>query len=160
VARASVLRNIDDQGYEWRVVLAMGSAYVFQSALRPNARANQLHSFFVSSYNLFAINAILPALQYLYFSNNDSSYISVSVLTLNGLVVGQLLFGFLADKYGRRTFLGAFLILVIFSAIGVAQTSDGHDQSMSFLSWILFWRFVTGVGIGAAFPLSAVITAE
>ena len=31
---------------------------------------------------------------------------------------------------------------------------------MDILGWIMFWRFFVGLGIGAEYPLSAVITAE
>jgi MFS transporter, PHS family, inorganic phosphate transporter len=80
-------------------------------------------------------------------------------VTLAGSLVGQLLFGFLADKYGRRKLYGLELIVVIVATLGVAQSSSGYN-SMDILGWILFYRFLTGIGIGAEYPLSAVITAE
>jgi PHS family inorganic phosphate transporter-like MFS transporter len=77
-------------------------------------------------------------------------------------VVGQLLFGYLADRYGRTRLYGIELVLVIVSTIGVATSSYGYGN-MSFLAlftWVsirtktgLFqsadsiqWRFVMGVG--------------
>jgi PHS family inorganic phosphate transporter-like MFS transporter len=55
---------------------------------------------------------------------------------------------------------GFELIVVIFGTLGVAQSSAGYNNSMSILSWMMFWRFFVGLGIGAEYPLSAVITAE
>lgn len=53
-------------------------------------------------------------------------------------MVGQFLFGFLADYYGRTRLYGIELILVIISTIGVATSSYGY-QDLSFLalfSWV------------------------
>lgn len=74
-------------------------------------------------------------------------------------MVGQLLFGVLADKFGRTRLYGVELVIVIFSTLGVASASEGVN-SMNFLAWLLVWRFMMGVGIGAEYPLSAVITTE
>ena len=48
-------------------------------------------------------------------------------------VVGQLLFGYLADRYGRTRLYGIELVLVIVSTIGVATTSNGYGD-ISFLA--------------------------
>jgi MFS family permease len=48
-------------------------------------------------------------------------------------VFGQLLFGYLADKYGRTRLYGIELVLVIVSTIGVATTSNGYGD-ISFLA--------------------------
>lgn len=45
------------------------------------------------------------------------------------------------------------------STIGVATTSHGYND-LSFLALFTWWRFVMGLGIGAEYPLSAVITSE
>jgi PHS family inorganic phosphate transporter-like MFS transporter len=71
-----------------------------------------------------------------------------------------LIFGFLADRYGRRKLYGLELIVVIFGTLGLVQSSAGYNGSMSVLGWLMFWRFFVGLGIGAEYPLSAVITAE
>jgi PHS family inorganic phosphate transporter-like MFS transporter len=55
-------------------------------------------------------------------------------------VFGQLLFGYLADRYGRTRLYGIELVLVIVSTIGVATTSNGYGD-ISFLAlftWVSF----------------------
>jgi PHS family inorganic phosphate transporter-like MFS transporter len=79
---------------------------------------------------------------------------------LAGSLLGQLIFGFLADKFGRRKLYGLELIVVIFGTLGLVQSSAGYHGSMKILGWLMFWRFFVGLGIGAEYPLSAVITAE
>ena len=71
-----------------------------------------------------------------------------------------MIFGILADVYGRRRLYGLELAVVIFGTLGMAQASTGLNQSMNIMGWIIFWRFFMGLGIGAGYPLSAVITAE
>ena len=81
-------------------------------------------------------------------------------MTLTGSILGQLLFGYLADKYGRTTLYGFELLIVVISTIGVAQSSPGIGGSMSITASLMAWRGLMGIGIGAEYPLSATITAE
>lgn len=146
-----ITRAIDRNGWDWQIWAVASSG------------------FFTDSYNLFATNVILPSLAFVYWpnvpNNNYESYLNIA--TLAGSLVGQLLFGFLADRYGRRKLYGLELMVVIVATIGVAQSSKGiytaqdpDNSSMSVLGWLMFWRILVGVGIGAEYPLSAVITAE
>jgi PHS family inorganic phosphate transporter-like MFS transporter len=146
--RIQITRAIDRNGFDWQVWAVAASG------------------FFTDSYNLFATNVILPSLAFVYWTdvpeNNYESYINIA--TLVGSLIGQVLFGFLADRYGRRKLYGLELIVVIVATIGVAQSSSGYvannEASMNILGWIMFWRILVGVGIGAEYPLSATITAE
>jgi PHS family inorganic phosphate transporter-like MFS transporter len=117
--------------------------------------------FFTDSYNLFSTNVILPSLAFVYWTEDVSTWREtvINAMTLLGSIVGMILFGYLADKYGRTRLYGVELVIVIFSTIGVASCSTGF-KDMNVLGWISVWRFVMGVGIGAEYPLSAVITAE
>ena len=134
---------------------------------------------------MFASNIILPCLAFVYWGSEHEANIEITTnaLTLAGSTIGQLIFGFLADKYGRQQLYGVELMIVIMSTIGLAQSSVGwmnHSQdktSMQAHSWIMVWKFVMGIGIGrclyaqtltcsqltfpgAEYPLSACITAE
>ena len=81
----------------------------------------------------------------------------INFMTLAGSMVGQVFFDWLGDRFRRTRLYGIELAIVIFSTIGVASVSTGHLNNMSVLGWLLVWRFVMGVGIGAGRPLSAVI---
>ncbi|KAF2468446.1 phosphate transporter [Lindgomyces ingoldianus] len=123
--------------------------------------------FFTDSYNLFATNVILPSLAFVYWPNERSTWreLLVNSMTLAGSIVGQVFFGWLGDRFGRTRLYGIELAIVIFSTIGVASVSSGYLENMSILGWLSIWRFVMGVllprvGIGAEYPLSAVITTE
>lgn len=86
--------------------------------------------------------------------------LALNVSTLLGSMIGQVLFGILADIYGRRKVYGFELVVTIFASLGFAAASPGVNGSMSLIGWLIFWRIIMGAGIGADYPLSAVITAE
>ncbi|RMJ12549.1 hypothetical protein BHE90_009864 [Fusarium euwallaceae] len=116
--------------------------------------------FLTDSYNLFSTNVILASIAFVYWPNGPEwSGLLINFFTLLGSVIGQLLFGYLADRYGRTRLYGIELVLVIVSTIGVATSSHGYND-LSFLGLFIWWRFVMGIGIGAEYPLSAVITSE
>ena len=146
--RTQITRAIDRNGFDWQVWAVASSG------------------FFTDSYNLFATNVILPSLAFVYWPNVKTSSFetTINIVTLLGSMLGQLTFGYLADRYGRRKLYGLELIVVIVATIGVAQASNGIQgptgPSMEIFGWIIFWRLLVGVGIGAEYPLSAVITAE
>ncbi|KAK0270737.1 hypothetical protein LTR35_014019 [Friedmanniomyces endolithicus] len=134
----------------------------------PNNYIEQAASgFLTDSYNLFASNVILPCLTFVYWNEcGHTKETWINIATLLGSAVGQLLFGYLADRYGRKSLYGVELWIVIFSTLLIAQTSAGYgapnsgETSMSLYGMLLAWRFFMGVGIGAEYPLSACITAE
>ncbi|TQV95934.1 phosphate transporter [Cordyceps javanica] len=116
--------------------------------------------FLTDSYNLFSTNVILASIAFVYYPHGrEWPGLLINLFTLLGSVIGQLSFGFLADYYGRTRLYGIELVLVIVSTIGVATSSHGYND-MSFLGLFIWWRFVMGIGIGAEYPLSAVITSE
>src|SRR5438477_7781012 len=64
----------------------------------------------------------------------------INLITLAGSAVGMLLFGFLADKLGRKKLYGVELVIVIFGTLGVVQCSAGYNQqSMDIEGWMMFW---------------------
>ena len=58
--------------------------------------------FFTDSYNLFATNVILPSIAFLYWPDaeyrDQSSETLINCATLGGSLIGQLVFGYLADR--------------------------------------------------------------
>lgn len=134
--------------------------------------------FFTDSYILFASNVILPMLGYVYW--NDSTQptheTAINSATLAGCMLGMVIFGIAGDRYGRRKMYGIELLLLILGTIGVVMSSPGYSPvnnavsakevdwgtygSINILSLLLFFRFVSGCGIGGDYPLSAVIVSE
>ncbi|KAM0459667.1 hypothetical protein ACHAPV_005381 [Trichoderma viride] len=116
--------------------------------------------FLTDSYNLFSTNVILASVGFVYWPHGGEwTSLLINFFTLFGSIVGQVLFGYLADRFGRTRLYGIELVLVIVSTIGVATSSHGYGD-ISFLGLFIWWRFVMGIGIGAEYPLSAVITSE
>lgn len=69
-------------------------------------------------------------------------------------VLGQLLFGFLADWYGRTRLYGIELVLVIVSTIGIATTSNGYGD-MSFLPLFIWVCLLPGRSSSSSTSLTA-----
>ncbi|KAJ2892342.1 uncharacterized protein MKZ38_009951 [Zalerion maritima] len=133
--------------------------------------------FFIDSYDIFSINLILiflglvfyqgspddPATHaYGYGGNHGHLPISVSqaikTSTSAGIIIGQILFGWLADVFGRRRMYGVELGIIVVSTLCCALVSP--SPSVSFVGLMVFWRVMMGAGIGGDYPLSSVITSE
>ena len=78
--------------------------------------------------------------------------------TSAGIIIGQLLFGWLADNIGRRRMYGVELVIIILSTLSCALASP--SPAISSTGILVFWRVVMGIGIGGDYPLSSVITSE
>ncbi|KAF9766687.1 hypothetical protein IL306_000874 [Fusarium sp. DS 682] len=125
--------------------------------------------FLASSYSLFSVDILSIALFYVFPPcsrlGQDPGLI-IDELTLTGTILGMLLMGHLADRSGRKKWYGAELTILIVATIGMVQASEGYTavempkSSMNIYSWIAWWRFLLGFGIGAEYPLSSIITAE
>lgn len=87
-------------------------------------------------------------------STQTAIKVSVSI----GAVIGQIVFGHLADRIGRRKMYGIELIIMVLAT--TAQAIVGRSGAISVTGIIIFWRILLGIGIGGDYALSAVITAE
>ena len=98
-------------------------------------------------YDLFLMTYIGPGLvRSGLFSGASVSFFGLTGLasfvsaTFAGLFIGTLVFGFAADKFGRRTiFTYSLLWYTVGSIVMAFQTTT---------SAILIWRLITGIGIG------------
>jgi MFS transporter, PHS family, inorganic phosphate transporter len=101
-------------------------------------------------------------LGYVYWNSDVHSdhETAINSATLAGCIVGQIIFGALADHWGRRKMCGFEFIILAVGTFGFVMASTGYNGSMNIVSWLIFWRFISGIGIGADYPLSAVITSE
>jgi PHS family inorganic phosphate transporter-like MFS transporter len=125
--------------------------------------------FLTDSYILFVTNTVIPSIMYVYMHDKPHEAATfelwMNLSSLIGSIVGQIVFGILADIYGRTSLYGWELVIVIFATFNFAFTSEGIVPAVGVASLDLriafyCWRFLTGCGIGAEYPLSAVLTAE
>ncbi|KAF2758084.1 MFS general substrate transporter [Pseudovirgaria hyperparasitica] len=144
--REWTLETIDSSGYQWWVVVVAGIGFL------------------TDSYDIFALNVVTPMLGFVYWPEAGvmppGYKTGMMCATLAGTMVGQIAFGVAADFLGRRKMYGLELIIVIVATILLAMSSRGAANSMAIEGWLLTWRFLMGLGIGADYPLSATITSE
>lgn len=97
-----------------------------------------------------------------YWENNlpENYGLGLNLALLLGSMLGQVSFGYLADRFGRRKVYGFELLLMIVASVGLSTTATGAFGSMSLIILLIFWRLIMGIGLGADYPLSAVVTAE
>lgn len=117
--------------------------------------------FFTDAYDIFAINMVTVMLGIVYFPKGaitQHADTAIKVATSCGTVAGQLGFGWLADVIGRKKIYGLELIIIIFTTM--AQALSSNSPSISITGILVFWRVLMGIGIGGDYPLSSVITSE
>ncbi|KAI1199034.1 major facilitator superfamily domain-containing protein [Nemania serpens] len=120
--------------------------------------------FFTDSYDIFVVSLLNVMLGIVYYQGESKGKLptnsdnAIKLATSAGTVIGQLGFGYLADRLGRKKMYGLELIVIIFATIGQALASG--SPSVNIVGLIIFWRVLLGVGIGGDYPLSSIITSE
>lgn len=130
--------------------------------------------FFIDSYQIFAINLITIFLGLVYwqgspensqngFGGNDGHLPTtvnqvLKASTSAGIVIGQILFGWLADYLGRRKMYGVELGIILVATLNFALANP--SQAVNSTALLTFHRVIMGIGIGGDYPLSSVITSE
>ncbi|QSZ32221.1 hypothetical protein DSL72_001794 [Monilinia vaccinii-corymbosi] len=125
--------------------------------------------FFTDSYDIFATNLITSMLGVAFWQGPPSTggnygalptsiNTAIKAATTGGAVIGQVVFGWLADLIGRRKMYGVELAIIILATL--AQTLTASSPAVSMTGVFIFWRAVMGIGIGGDYPLSAVINSE
>lgn len=118
--------------------------------------------FLLDSYDIFAINFIVIFLGLVFWqgspeSSRDGFGGNYGVLpgpasqalkasTSAGVLIGQVLFGWLADYLGRRKMYGVELGIILLGTLNCALCSP--SQSMSSTALLVFHRVIMGIGIG------------
>ena len=120
---------------------------------------------FTDSYDLFCIPPIMRLIGRVYYENESKDYkippaivATMVAIALVGTAIGQLVFGSLGDRIGRRRVYGLALIIMVLSSIGCGF-SICTTRSCVLVS-LGFFRFILGIGIGGDYPLSATIMSE
>src|SRR5579871_3154066 len=120
--------------------------------------------FFTDAYDLFAIGLVINMLGVVYWLKDNGGVVpsgsatALKSVQAGGNVIGQVLFGILADVVGRKRMYGLELIIIIFATLAQALSSD--SPAMSITGVLVFWRVIMGIGIGGDYPLSSIITSE
>jgi PHS family inorganic phosphate transporter-like MFS transporter len=79
-----------------------------------------------------------------------SSDTAIKVATSAGTVVGQIVFGYLADVLGRKRMYGIELLIIISATLG--QSLSAPSTAVSLVGVIVFWRVIMGIGVGGSAP--------
>ena len=123
--------------------------------------------FFTDAYDLFCISLVTKLLGGIYYTVPGSLKPgtlppnvanAVNGVAFCGTLAGQLFFGWLGDKLGRKRVYGITLILMVVCALA-SGLSFGHSAK-GVMATLCFFRFWLGFGIGGDYPLSATIMSE
>lgn len=118
---------------------------------------------FMDAYDYFVINPISTMLQYELFAGDSlppklEGFLKSGALI--GSAIGQLLFGYLGDAFGRKAIYGKELLTVIFGTILCLSTPTGVLSPSNSLIYLASFRIIVGIGIGGDIPMSSSITAD
>ncbi|CAN6305016.1 unnamed protein product [Urochloa humidicola] len=123
--------------------------------------------FFTDAYDLFCISLVTKLLGRIYYTDltkpdpgslPPNVAAAVNGVAFCGTLAGQLFFGWLGDKLGRKSVYGMTLMLMVLCSIA-SGLSFGHTP-VGVMATLCFFRFWLGFGIGGDYPLSATIMSE
>ena len=107
--------------------------------------------FFTDAYDLFVIGVVSTILRNTWhISTLDISWLSSTALLSAAL--GAIIFGRIADRFGRKFVYGYELLVLAAGAIASAFAQN--------VIWLLVFRFILGLGIGGDYPVSATLISE
>ena len=108
----------------------------------------------LSAFGPFVMDMYLPTLPAMsdFFQTTSSKVQLGLTASMVGLAIGQLVFGPLSDKYGRRSPLLAAMGLFLISTVGCIFSRD--------ISQFVLWRFVQGVAGAGGVVISRSIAAD
>ncbi|KAJ4952693.1 hypothetical protein NE237_029525 [Protea cynaroides] len=145
----NVLDTVKTQWYHFRAIIVAGMG------------------FFTDAYDLFYISLVTKLLGRIYYHVEGSSKpgtlppnvaSTVNGVALCGTLAGQLFFGWLGDKLGRKRVYGVTLMLMCFASIACGLSFGSNPKAV--MITLCFFRFWLGFGIGGDYPLSATIMSE
>lgn len=83
---------------------------------------------------------------------------AINGVAFSGALAGQLFFGWLGDKMGRKRVYGMTLMLMVIASL--ASSLSFRKDPKNVVATLCFFRFWLGFEIGGDYPLSATIMSE
>ncbi|KAL5711831.1 Low affinity inorganic phosphate transporter 1 [Ranunculus cassubicifolius] len=123
--------------------------------------------FFTDAYDLFCVSLVTKLLGRIYYHVDGHAKpgslppdiaAAVNGVALCGTLAGQLFFGWLGDKMGRKRVYGMTLMIMVICSFGSGLSFSAERKSV--IATLCFFRFWLGFGIGGDYPLSATIMSE
>jgi MFS transporter, PHS family, inorganic phosphate transporter len=136
IDHSGILQLMDESGVtktHWKVMFVSGMG------------------FFTDAYDLFIIGVAMALLK----DQWHPSPLLVGLVTSTALLasaIGALIFGRIADMFGRKRIYGYECLVLAAGALLSALSPD--------IVWLIIFRFVLGLGIGGDYPVSATIMSE
>jgi len=107
--------------------------------------------FFTDAYDLFIIGvAVVLIKQEFHPTTLELSFITAGALL--SAFIGATIFGWVSDKFGRKTIYGLEATIMAIAALATAFSPN--------IIWLIVWRFILGIAIGGDYPVSAVLMSE
>ncbi|XP_045808878.1 inorganic phosphate transporter 1-4-like [Trifolium pratense] len=123
--------------------------------------------FFTDAYDLFCVSLVTKLLGRIYYHVNGAENPgtlppnvagAVNGIAFVGTLFGQLYFGWLGDKLGRKKVYGLTLALMVLCSLCSGLSCGTGPKAV--MTTLCFFRFWLGFGIGGDYPLSATIMSE
>lgn len=134
----SFLSALDDSKvtrFQWKVMFVAGMG------------------FFTDAYDLFVIGVVVALIKpEWHLSTGQVSLLNSA--TLAASAVGAIIFGRIADIFGRKRIYGYEVLVLAIGALASALTPA------SGFTFLLVCRIILGIGIGGDYPVSATIMSE
>ena len=126
-SQRSILEALEEtplQGFHWKTMFTAGMG------------------FFTDAYDLFIIGVVTTLLS----TQWNLSKTEIGILNATSLIsaaLGAVIFGRLADRFGRKAVYGLEVTILTLGAL-LSATSQDFTQ-------LLIWRFIIGLGVGGDF---------
>ncbi|RKP12277.1 phosphate:H+ symporter [Piptocephalis cylindrospora] len=150
-ARRQALEEIDNAKFGW---------YHIRACLISGI------GFFTDAYDIFIIGLVTQMLGYMYWGDEVNKNVVPAHIDLGlkvsascGTLVGQLVFGWLGDRFGRKRVYGTEIIIIVLATFTSAFAAN-TERGIPLWGMLVMWRVILGFGIGGDYPLSATITSE
>jgi len=157
LAQAFVLETLGGGRWQW-IALPMAFSELQRVAIAGTG-------FLADAYDLYIIGQVQTVLFKQYPVDEDEKEHFKSLLSsaaLVGAIIGQLVFGSLADWLGRKVIFvvtGCTIVLGSILSASAQASLFGSDERQIFYQ-IALGRLILGIGIGGEYPLSATIASE